>query len=77
VGESLSHEYLRCQVGEQTKVGGIKLLHGSPRLTLPQTGTGDTSVLTRISPALCYAEELRHEDGSYRPYWFLYPRLGE
>lgn len=28
---------------------------------------------------LCYAvaEELRHEDGSYRPYWFPYPRLGE
>lgn len=28
---------------------------------------------------LCYAlaEELSHEDGSYRPYWFPYPRLGE
>ncbi len=28
---------------------------------------------------LCYAtaDELRHEDGSYRPYWFPYPRLGE
>jgi hypothetical protein len=28
---------------------------------------------------LCYAtaSELRHEDGSYRPYWFPYPRLGE
>jgi hypothetical protein len=28
---------------------------------------------------LCYAlaEELCHEDGSYRPYWFPYPRLGE
>lgn len=23
------------------------------------------------------ADELRHEDGSYRPYWFPYPRLGE
>ncbi len=23
------------------------------------------------------AEELYHEDGSYRPYWFPYPRLGE
>lgn len=23
------------------------------------------------------AEELCHEDGSYRPYWFPYPRLGE
>ncbi len=28
---------------------------------------------------LCYAvaEELRHEDGSFRAYWFPYPRLGE
>jgi hypothetical protein len=28
---------------------------------------------------LCYAtaDELRHEDGSYRPYWFPYSRLGE
>jgi hypothetical protein len=28
---------------------------------------------------LCYAiaAELRHEDGSYRTYWFPYPRLGE
>ena len=28
---------------------------------------------------LCYAiaEELRHEDGTYRPYSFPYPRLGE
>jgi hypothetical protein len=28
---------------------------------------------------LCYAvaDELRHDDGSYRPYWFPYPRLGE
>ncbi len=28
---------------------------------------------------LCYAtaSELRHTDGSYRPYWFPYPRLGE
>jgi hypothetical protein len=24
-----------------------------------------------------WAEELCHEDGSYRPYWFPYPRLGE
>jgi hypothetical protein len=23
------------------------------------------------------ADELRHRDGSYRPYWFPYPRLGE
>jgi hypothetical protein len=23
------------------------------------------------------AEELRHQDGSVRPYWFPYPRLGE
>ncbi len=28
---------------------------------------------------LCHAtaDELRHADGSYRPYWFPYPRLGE
>lgn len=28
---------------------------------------------------LCYAvaDELRHDDGSFRPYWFPYPRLGE
>ena len=28
---------------------------------------------------LCYAtaDELRHKDGSYRPYWFPYPHLGE
>jgi hypothetical protein len=28
---------------------------------------------------LCYAvaDELRHKDGSFRPYWFPYPRLGE
>ncbi len=28
---------------------------------------------------LCYAVacELRHTDGSYRPYWFPYPHLGE
>ena len=26
---------------------------------------------------LAIAEELRHEDGSYRPYWFPYPQLGE
>ena len=27
----------------------------------------------------CYAvaEELRHEDGSYRPYWFPFARLGK
>ncbi|MBF6613394.1 MAG: hypothetical protein IVW55_09740 [Chloroflexi bacterium] len=31
------------------------------------------------SAILCYAvaDELRHDDGSYRPYWFPYPRLGE
>ena len=28
---------------------------------------------------LCYAvaDELRHNDGSFRPYWYPYPRLGE
>jgi len=30
---------------------------------------------TILCPAT--ADELRHEDGSYRPYWFPYPRLGE
>ena len=28
---------------------------------------------------LCYAiaDELRHRDGTYRPYWYPYHRLGE
>jgi hypothetical protein len=50
------------------------------RVTIRPSPLAEAAVLVYWrGSVLCYAvaEELRHEDGSYRPYWFPYPRLGE
>lgn len=50
------------------------------RVTVRPSPLAETVVLVYWRNAvLCYAvaEELRHDDGSYRPYWFPYPQMGE
>ncbi len=50
------------------------------RVTIRPSPLAEAAVLVYwCGSVLCYAvaEELRHEDGSYRPYWFPYPRLSE
>jgi hypothetical protein len=51
-----------------------------PAVTVRPSPLAEAAVLVYWrGTILCYAvaEELRHGDGSYRPYWFPYPRLGE
>ena len=57
----------------------LRYLPGAPITIQPSPLAEAAALVNWRGSVLCYAiaEELRHEDGSYRPYWFPYPRLGE